>query len=566
MAQLSTQEAIFSLSQTLASILLKKGIISSDQLDVTLKEQRLQGISFEDCLISLGFVSASVLAEILSETTGYSRICLKQVLLDPLLASLVSAEVAKQFCLVPLSFEVGVLKVAISDIYNLPALDYLRQKISSVREIIPIIALEEDILDAIDGFYGYDLSIPGLLKEIETSPSRPFMQNDYSNPTVRLVNAILMDAIKLNASDIHFEPEGAFMRLRYRIDGILSQICTLHSTYWPAICVRLKVMSEMNIAESRRPQNGRMTFYVGSREIDLRMASHPTVHGENIVVRILDKTHSLLALDELGYSADVIDQIKNALRRPEGIFIITGPTGCGKTTSLYSMLSYMNTPQINIMTLEEPVEYQLPLVRQSDIKEQGGMSFVEGVRSILRQDPDIILIGEVRDPGTAQMALRAAMTGHQVFSTLHTNDALGSLYRFVDLGVTQPMLAGNLMAVVAQRLVRRLCPICKIEKKMTAYEAILLGLKSTNTRFVAKGCEACRGTGYHGRLAIAEILVFDSEIDEVLFTPSSRALLKTLAQKKGYVPLAQDARKRVLKGDCSLEDVLRAVDLREGVS
>ncbi|MBS0272410.1 MAG: Flp pilus assembly complex ATPase component TadA [Proteobacteria bacterium] len=564
MAKFSTQGAVCSLSKTLTSTLLQKGIVSEDQIDVALKEQRLQGLSLEECMINLGFVSASVLAEVLSETTGYSRICLKQVLLDPLLASLVPSEIAKQFCLLPLSFEEGILRIAISDVYNLPALDCLHQKIPSVRQIVPIIALEEDILEAIDGLYGYDLSIPGLLKEIETSQSRSFTKDDYTNPTVRLVNAILIDAVKSNASDIHFEPEGAFMRLRYRIDGILSQICTLHSTYWPAICVRLKVMSEMNIAESRRPQNGRMTFYVGSREIDLRMASHPTIHGENIVVRILDKTRSLLGLDELGYSQEIIDHIKTALKRPEGIFIITGPTGCGKTTSLYSMLSYMNAPQINIMTLEEPVEYQLPLIRQSDIKEQGGMGFVEGVRSILRQDPDIILIGEVRDPGTAQIALRASMTGHQVFSTLHTNDALGSLYRFVDFGVTQPMLAGNLMAIVAQRLVRRLCAICKIEKKMTAYESILLGLKRAQNLFVAKGCEACRGTGYNGRLAIAEILVFDSELDELLVTTASRTVLKTFAQKKGYVPLAQDARTRVLKGDSSLEEILRMVDLREG--
>lgn len=565
MAQYS-QETIHSLSQTLSATLLEKGVLSIDQVDVALKEQRLQGTSFEDCLISLGFISATVLAEVLSETTGYSRICLKKILFDPALLSVVSADIAKQFGLIPLSFGEGILRVAISDIYNLPALDYLRHRLPSVHEVVPIIALESEILDAIDRFYGYDLSIPGLLKEVEAAAPRPAATgDDYTNPTVRLINAILMDAIKLNASDIHFEPEGAFMRLRYRIDGILSQICTLHSIYWPAMCVRLKVMSEMNIAESRRPQNGRMTFYVGSREIDLRMASHPTVHGENIVVRILDKTRSLLTLDELGYSVEVIDKIKQALLRPEGIFIITGPTGCGKTTSLYSMLSYMSTSQLNIMTLEEPVEYQLPLIRQSEIKELGGMTFVDGIRSILRQDPDIILIGEVRDPATAQMALRASMTGHQVFSTLHTNDALGSLYRFMDLGVTQPMLAGNLMAVVAQRLVRRLCSLCKIEKKTTAYEAILLGLKSPGIHFSAKGCEACRGTGYRGRLAIAEILVFDSELDELLMAPSSKSLLKTLAQKKGFTPIAQDARNRVLKGDCSLEEILRAVDLREGM-
>ncbi len=553
------------LSQTLTSILLDKGILSSDQMDVALKEQRLHGNSFEECLINLGFISEIALAEALSLASGCDKVNLKQTLLDPCLKELIPRDVAKQFCFIPLSMEEGVLRVAVADIYNLPAFDYLQHKVLHVRDVIPTIALESDILDAIDRYYGYDLSIPALIREVETASSLTFSLNDDANPTIRLVNSILIDAIKMNASDIHFEPEGTFMRLRYRVDGILVQICTLHSTYWPTICVRLKVMSELNIAESRRPQNGRMTFYVGRREIDMRVASHPTVHGENIVVRILDKSRSLLPLEELGYSEEVIEQIKKALRHPAGIFIITGPTGCGKTTSLYSMLSYISTLELNIMTLEEPVEYQLPLIRQSDVREQGGMSFADGVRSILRQDPDIILIGEVRDPPTAQMALRAAMTGHQVFSTLHTNDALGSIHRLIDLGLSRSMLSGNLMAVIAQRLVRKLCFSCKREKKMNSYEAHLLGLDGSHILFTPQGCEACRRTGYRGRLAIAEILVFDSDLDDILITTSSRPSLKALALKKGHIPMEQDARHRVLKGDTSLEEVLRAVNLREGL-
>ncbi len=551
------------ISEILASTFLDKGILSLDQVDVALKEQRLQGTSFEECLLNLGFMSEGALAEALSSTSGCERVNLKQTLFDHSLKELISREVAEQYSLVPLSLEEGVLRVALADIYNMYALDFLRQTLPLVQKVIPLIALESDILEAIDLYYGYDLSIRGLLREVETSSIQPFVRDDSINPTIRLVNAIVMDAIKLQASDIHFEPEGAFMRLRYRIDGILSQICTLHSSYWPAICVRLKVMAEMNIAESRRPQNGRMTFYVGPREIDLRVSSHPTVHGENIVVRILDKSRSLLALDTLGYSEDVISHIKEALQQPTGMFIITGPTGCGKTTSLYSMLSYMSTHALNIMTLEEPVEYQLPLIRQSDVREGGGMDFVEGVRSILRQDPDIILIGEIRDIPTAQMALRASMTGHQVFSTLHTNDALGAIHRLVDLGLSRVMLAGNLMAIVAQRLVRKLCPSCKKERAMYPAEAAFLGLKTPTFLFTPEGCEACRGTGYRGRLAIAEILNFDEEINELLIGLSSRAVLKGMALKKGYLPMAQDARERILKGDTSLEEVRRVVDLRE---
>lgn len=565
MAQEITKQSFSAFSEILASLLLEKGILSSDQLDIAFKEQKLQKVPFEECLLNLGFLSEAALTEALSAASGYSKICLKTTLLDPTLRSLFPQDIARSFSILPLSLEEGILQIALSDIYNLPALDYLRHKVSGVRDVIPRLASETDIREALDHYYGYDLSIPGLLKEIEGNSSQVYSSDNYESPTVRLVNAILIDAIKMNASDVHFEPEGAFVRLRYRIDGILSQICTLHSSYWPSICVRLKVMAEMNIAESRRPQNGRMSFTMGPREIDLRVASHPTIHGENIVVRILDKSRSLLVLHQLGYSQNIIEQIKTSFLRPDGIFIITGPTGCGKTTSLYSMLSYMSTPQINIMTLEEPVEYQLPLIRQSDVRDQSRMSFADGVRSILRQDPDIILIGEIRDSSTAQMALRAAMTGHQVFSTLHTNDALGAIPRLIDLGLTRPMLAGSLMGIIAQRLVRKLCSLCRTEKEISPTEAILLNSSIKKTFFLPKGCPHCRNTGYRGRVAIAEILVFDTELDELLLNTSSRSTLSQLAEKKGYIPMKEEARRRVLEGDTSLEEILKTVDLREGI-
>lgn len=561
---MSATPQYFSLSHKLASLLLDKGTLSVDQLDVAVKEQSIQKISFEDCLLNLGFLSEAALAEVLSSTSGHEKINLQNILFDPSLKTILPREGAERFRLLPLSLENGHLRVAMADVYNLHALDYLRQTIPHVQEIHPLIASESDILEAIDGVYGYDLSLRGLVRDIETMSPENLKREGYVNPTVRLVSAILLDAIKLNASDIHFEPEGAFMRLRYRIDGILSQISTLHSSYWPAMCVRLKVMAEMNIAETRSPQNGRLTFFVGTREIDLRVASHPTIHGENIVVRILDKSRSLLALRDLGYSTPIITQIQKALRRPEGIFIITGPTGCGKTTSLYSMLSYISSPQLNIMTLEEPVEYQLPLIRQSEIRPLGGMGFEEGVRSILRQDPDIILIGEIRDPGTAKMALRAAMTGHQVFSTLHTNDAFGSIHRLMDLGLHPAMLASNVIALIAQRLVRRLCPQCKTKRKMTRHEMTLLSLSSPHALYTAKGCEKCRRTGYKGRLALAEIVVFDQELDEALITSASPQQLKNIAQRKGFLSLKQDAQDRVLKGDTSLEEILKTIDLEGG--
>lgn len=557
----SQEPSASSFIQALMSLCLEKGILSSDQIDVALKEQQRQGISFEKTLLSLNFISESALVEALAQASGHDPITLSHALFDESLKTFISREIAERYTLLPLSFEKGDLRVALTDVYNLKALDFLYHHVPGVKRVIPLVASASDILEGIDRYYGYDFSIGGLLREIETMLPPLHSEETHLNAATRLVNSILLDGIKLKASDIHFEPEGAFMRVRYRIDGLLTQICTLHSSYWPSICVRLKVLGDMNIAESRRPQNGRMTYYVGTREIDLRLSSHPTIHGENIVVRILDKDRSLLAFEDLGYSQEVIVSLKKALRRPEGIFIITGPTGCGKTTSLYSLLQYLSTSTLNIMTLEEPVEYKLPLVRQSEIREIGTMDFADGVRSILRQDPDIILVGEIRDAATAHMALRASMTGHQVFSTLHTIDALGSIHRLVDLGLSRGMLGGNLVAIVAQRLLRKLCPSCKEERCLTSLESDFLERESSGVCFVPKGCGDCRQTGYKGRFAIAEILSFDHELSELLVANAPLSQLKKAALRKGYVPLAQQAREKIFTGDTSLEEAARALDL-----
>ena len=545
-------------SQELATCFVERGIISAGQMSVVLQEQSLNGTPFEESLINLGFISESALTEALSNISGYESVDLKSTLFDPNLKQSISKTLAEKYTLIPLSLENGLLKIAIADVYNFTVFDELCYTIPGVNEVIPFIAPESEILQAIDVFYGHDLSIPALIREIETSSLHAQM-----NPTIRLVNSILIDAIKLNASDIHFEPEGSFMRLRYRIDGILSQICTLHSSYWPALCVRIKVMSEMNIAESRRPQNGRITFYIGSREIDLRVASHPPLHGENVVIRILDKSRSLIAIDKLGYSKKMISQIKKTLERPEGLFIITGPTGSGKTTSLYSLLNYISSPTLNIMTLEEPVEYKLPLIRQTDIKDQVSISFADGVRSILRQDPDIILVGEIRDQETAQMALRASMTGHQVFATLHTNDALGAIPRLFELGLSRTVVSGNILGIIAQRLIRKLCSNCKQPKQASPYESILLKSKKPFKLYEPKGCPMCRGMGYQGRLAIAEMIVFDTELNETVLESVPKAKIKSLCEKKGFVSMQREARMRIINGDSSLQEVTRVIDLHE---
>ena len=367
--------------------LVAQKLISQDQLEIALLEAKRAHKTIERALIDLTFMTEQALTAFQADFEGLENIDLKSALLDAELIQKLPRKVAETHLILPLTLTENILRLAMTDGHNLPGIDAVRAYFPGVKDIQPSLVSESDLLVMIDRYYGYEMSINGILKEIEgTSSGVSSHTQEYINPTVRLCDAIILDAIKQGASDIHFEPEGAFMRLRYRIDGVMSQIRTLHVSYWPAMCVRLKIMAEMDIAESRKPQNGRLSFYVGPREIDLRVSSHPTIHGENIVIRILDKLHSLMELDKLGYSEEIIQKIKYVLQKPEGLFIITGPTGSGKTTALYSLLSYINTPEVNIMTLEEPVEYQLPMIRQSQVREKAGLSFAEGVRSILRQD------------------------------------------------------------------------------------------------------------------------------------------------------------------------------------
>jgi len=544
----------------LLSELVDRQWMTADQCDVVRFENQKTGKTIDQCLVELGFLSEKTLTHLQAELSGVETIDLKEhTVLDVDLVRTLPRDMAETHKMILISLTDKKLHVAMVDVHDLLALDVLKRLFGRDVEIQASYVMETDLLEAIDRYYGYEMSITGLLREIETGER--VQEDSFVNPTIRLVNALILDAIKAGASDIHFEPEGAFVRVRYRIDGLLVPIRTLHGSYWPAMCVRLKIMSEMNIAESRRPQSGRFSMRVGPREIDFRVAAHPTIHGENIVVRILDKTRSLISLSELGYSEHVEERIKACLQKPEGIFIITGPTGCGKTTSLYSMLNFINTPQVNIMTLEEPVEYQLPLIRQSDVRDTSLMTFAEGVRSILRQDPDIILVGEIRDADTAQMALRASMTGHQVYATLHTNDSFGSVGRLMDLGLSPRVLAGNMIAVVGQRLLRRLCVHCKEEHTMTHDEAKTLHGALNSKHWVAKGCDVCRYTGYHGRFSVAEVLEFDEGFDDLVASGAQRLELKKYAKKKGFVSLEEDTIQRIFKGDTSLEEAHRVVGI-----
>lgn len=544
------------------------GLISKDQLEIALREQAKSKKLLGNILVSMNFITESALGEVLAETTGTERFDPKTTMIDPALVALVPREVAVRNKVLPVQQEGGAIKVAMVDVFNVLAIDQVRRHLDKGAKIVPVYATETELNEMIERYYNYDLSIDGILREIETG-IRDKTQLDgreegYVNPTVRLVDALLIDAIKQGTSDIHFEPEGTFLRLRYRIDGALQQIRSFHRDYWPAMLVRIKIMSGMNIAESRSAQDGRINMVALGREVDFRVATQPTVHGENVVLRILDKSKSLVAIDDLGFSEHNLATLKKCLKRPEGIIVVTGPTGSGKTTTLYSVLSFINSIDVNIMTLEDPVEYQLPLIRQTQIRE-GTIDFQSGIKSLMRQDPDIIFVGEVRDEDTAIMAVRAALTGHQVFTTLHTNDALGTIPRLGDIGVPPHLLAGSLICTMAQRLARRLCNSCKTPRQATAEECSLMKMDPANppTVYEAVGCEHCRYKGYKGRMGVHEILRIDDGMDELIATKATRTHMLEYALANGFVPMVQDGISKVLAGYIDIPELINTVDLTD---
>jgi type II secretory ATPase GspE/PulE/Tfp pilus assembly ATPase PilB-like protein len=558
-----------------------QGLISPDQLRIALMEQSVSGLPLGRQLINLGFINDSVLRDVLAKNAGEASIDLANVIADPEAIALTPEHLARRHHVLPLAAdsEARTLTVAVPDLFNLVALDQLRAHLDGRYDIQPMLAAEAQILEYLDRFYGFDLSVDGILREIETgevdwsslhvgghisghiSGNGTSVGAEYTQPIVRLVNAMLAEAVKRGASDVHFEPEAAFLRVRYRIDGVLEPMRSLHRKYWPAISVRLKVISGLNIDESRAPQDGRLSLTLYGRGIDFRVSSMPTLHGENIVLRILDREKSIIPLTRMGLPDETLARLLGAISRPEGMIIVTGPTGSGKTTTLYSLLAHLNREEVNIMTLEDPVEYPQPLIRQTSLTELSKVDFAGGVRAILRQDPDIILIGEVRDKEAAEMAFRAAMTGHLVFTTLHTHSALGVFPRLEDMGIRPAILAGNIVAVVAQRLVRRLCPHCKEAYSPDEAERHLLADSVPDLIYRPKGCSHCAYKGYRGRMPLIELLLMNAALDEAVLRGATPRELANLAAQQGWRNLAEDGLDRVRSGATSLSEVGRVVNL-----
>ena len=567
-------EAPLSRTHRIGELLVGKGVVSEDQVRIALTEQkksRNQG-HLGKILVNLGFATEAVIRDVLGGALGYDSVDLSKAVVDHEVVKLIPKEISRRFNLIAVMLDRtnNILTLAMADPFNVIAMDQVRALFDGDVEIKALLAGEAELAKAIDQFYGYELSVDGILQEIETGEidyvSLESESEEYSQPVVRLVNALLSDAVKREASDVHFEPEHEFLRIRYRIDGVLRQIRSLHRNYWSAIAVRVKVMAGMNIAEMRAPQDGRISLSVSGRPVDFRVSSLPTTHGENIVLRVLDRQKGIVPLESLGLHDDALATLRLMMARPEGIILVTGPTGSGKTTTLYSMLNHLNSEGINIMTLEDPVEYPMEMIRQSSVNEAVRLDFANGIRSMMRQDPDIILVGEIRDADTAEMAFRAAMTGHQVFSTLHTNSAIGAVPRLLDTGILPDIMAGNIIGVIGQRLVRKLCVDCKQAYEPSKMERQLLGLSIGSEAppvFRAIGCSSCERQGYAGRLSLLELLKFDAEIDEQVARRATVREIAKIAATKGYTTLADDGLRRILEGVTSLDEVSRVVNLTD---
>lgn len=561
--------------------LVEQGLISHDQLKVALYEKQRSNRLIGEILVDMGFISSEVLSTFLAESTGLQQFDPKKTMLDPSALEMVTKKDALRYQMLPITIDrqKNTAVMAMADPYDVVALDKLKQLLPRGCAITTLVCPPEILADTIHKSYGVTTSIDGILKELAGDAASAKINLEtltedeaYSHPIVRLVNALVFEAVKMGASDLHFEPEESFIRLRYRVDGDLVTVHTMHKEYWNGISQRLKIMSEMNIADKLMPQDGRFNLNVGGREADFRVSSLPTVHGENIVLRVLDKSASIVPLDKLGFSEHNRKLIEKCQARPEGIIIVTGPTGSGKTTTLYSMLNAVNTPDVNIQTLEDPVEYSLGLIRQTHVREGAGLGFGEGIKALLRQDPDIIFIGEVRDKVTAEQALKAAMTGHQVYTSLHTNDCFGAIPRLVDMGMQPGMLAGAIIATFAQRLVRKLCPKCKVSKAATPEECKLLrdgpdgqAIDPENPPhiFHPGGCPECNNTGYKGRVACVEILYFDEEMDDVVASGSHKSAMKKLARTKGFKSMLDDGILKIYEGTTTLESVRQTLNFAD---
>ena len=557
----------------LGDLLIREGLITKEQLDKALQEQKNNGQRLGYNLVKMGFVQETEITKMLARQYRMPAVDLARFEVDPKIVKLVPADVALKHLVLPLKREGRTLTVAMADPTNLSVLDDL--KFITRYDIFPVIAGEYTLRTALDKYYEQvDQQLDSLLKDIEEEAEGELevvsqQEEEESGsgvsaddaPVVKLINGILTDAVKRGASDIHIEPFEHELRVRYRVDGALQEVMKPPLKLKAALTSRIKIMSALNIAERRVPQDGRIKLKMGRRVIDYRVSTLPVLFGEKIVMRILDKGNLTLDLSKFGFEPKAEADLLRGILNPYGMVLVTGPTGSGKTTTLYSALQRINTMEVNIMTAEDPVEYNLMGINQVLVRNEVGMTFAAALRAFLRQDPNIIMVGEIRDIETGSIAINAALTGHLVLSTVHTNDAPSTITRLIDMGVEPFNVASAVNLIVAQRLVRRICTGCKVEHRYQPEELKALGGDTREfsgiTFFKGRGCEQCNSTGYKGRAGLYEVMSLSAELRRMILKGASTAELQEQAVKEGMLTLRMDGLVKIRKGISTLEEVVK---------
>ncbi|HEX9713222.1 MAG TPA: ATPase, T2SS/T4P/T4SS family [Actinomycetota bacterium] len=556
-------------TRSLGELLVDNGLITSQQLTEARQEHERTGKSLGRILIDLELVSEAALVATLAEQIGLPFVDLAEQQVDVTAASSIPDAVAKRYMALPIGYDDdGGLIVAMSDPGNVFAIDDIRT--ITGREVRPVVATRTDIVNTIARVQRLDSEVDDIAaaaaaqEDDDDDDLSKLREAVEDAPIVKLVNLIITQAVNDRASDIHIEPHERDVRIRYRIDGVLHEVMRSPKSIQNGVLSRLKVMADIDIAERRIPQDGRVGLVVGGKAIDLRVATLPTVHGEKAVIRILDKSNAMLNLTDLGFSEHNMDRFEESFRKPYGMILVTGPTGSGKSTTLYATLNILNTEDRNIITVEDPVEYRLPGVNQIQMNPKAGLTFAAALRSILRSDPDIVLVGEIRDAETAQIAIQAALTGHLVLSTLHTNNAPSAITRLTEMGIEPFLVSSAVDAVLAQRLVRKLCDRCKeyyqpTPESLKEARVPLLADGTAPRLFRPVGCNQCGNTGYRGRMAVHEVLQMTEEVERMTVERASSEDIGRLAVEQGMMTLRQDGIMKVLEGLTSLEETFRVI-------
>ena len=544
----------------LAASLLEDGWITTEQLDLALREAKRNAVMLGQSLIGLGFITENLLAHYLAEGTQTGMVDLSATFIPPDILDLIPYDLAAQFQVLPIGKRGQVLNLAMADPLDIVAVDTIERRTG--LNINTQTAPAQELSEAIERHYAHSESIKQLLDELAAKGFSDLGEDaSQEAPMIRLCNQLITAGIQARVTDIHVEPDEQYLRVRMRIDGILAQELLIPKPLQAPLTARLKLMANLNLTEKRTPQDGRIPFTLGNRRIDLRVSTLPTNFGESIVLRILDKSAVKLEFRALGFTNNDQSRIQALIQRPHGIILVTGPTGSGKTTTLYTALRHVNAKEKSVFTLEDPIEYQMPMIRQTQVNPDIGMTFAVGLRALLRQDPDVILVGEIRDQETADLAMRAALTGHLVFSTLHTNDALGAIPRLIDMGIEPFLLASALTAVIGQRLVRCICPGCKVEREdseqVLAELQVELPSDSPIRLWTGTGCRACNNTGYKGRAGIYEIIQVTDQLHGPIVQGPDIAGIREIIRQYGMPTMFQDGLQKALNGVTTLEEVLR---------